>query len=160
MPRSGFGVIGAPVLFIGVFQLLEMMLSPALPLIQRELSASPGQLAWIFTGGLISSAISTPIIGRLADMYDKRTLLLTLMAITSAGALVSGLAPNVLVLIAGQAVQGVWLGMLPLTVGLFRDTLDPERGATGNASPPWPARSALSSRGRSPRRSATGGCSS
>ncbi|MBB3725563.1 MFS transporter [Nonomuraea dietziae] len=132
MPRSGFGVIGAPVLFIGVFQLLEMMLSPALPLIQRELSASPGELAWIFTGGLISSAISTPIIGRLADMYDKRTLLLTLMAITSAGALVSGLAPNVLVLIAGQAVQGVWLGMLPLTVGLFRDTLEPERGATGN----------------------------
>ncbi|MFE0154320.1 MFS transporter [Nonomuraea sp. NPDC059007] len=132
MSRSGFGVIGPPVLFIGIFQLLETMLSPALPLIQRELSASPGEIAWIFTGGLISSAISTPISGRLADMYDKRTVLLILMAITSAGALISGLAPNVQVLIAGQAVQGVWLGVLPLTVGLFRDTLAPEQGATGN----------------------------
>ncbi|WP_433257973.1 MFS transporter [Streptosporangium sp. CA-135522] len=132
MPRLGLGIIGAPVLFIGVFQLLETMMSPALPLIQRELAASPGEIAWIFTGGLISSAISTPTVGRLADIYDKRTLLLTLMAISSAGTLVSGLAPNVLVLIAGQAVQGVWLGVLPLTVGLFRDTLEPERGATGN----------------------------
>ncbi|MER7209023.1 MFS transporter [Streptosporangium sp. NPDC000239] len=132
MSRSGFGIIGAPVLFIGVFQLLEMMLSPALPLIQRELAASPTEIAWIFTGGLISSAISTPIVGRLADTYDKRALLLTLMAVTSAGALVSALAPNALVLICGQAVQGVWLGVLPLTVGLFRDTLAPEQGATGN----------------------------
>lgn len=132
MSRSGFGIIGAPVLFIGVFQLLEIMLSPALPLIQRELAASPGELAWIFTGGLISSAISTPIVGRLADIYDKRTVLFCLMAITSAGALVSGLAPNVGVLIIGQAVQGLWLGVLPLTVGLFRDTLEPDRLATGN----------------------------
>ncbi|MFI6296495.1 MFS transporter [Nonomuraea sp. NPDC050790] len=132
MPRSGFGIIGAPVLFIGVFQLLETMFTPAIPLVQQELDASPGAIAWIFTGGLISSAISTPIAGRLADLYDKRTVLLVLMAITSAGALISGLAPNVLVLIAGQAVQGVWLGLLPLTVGLFRDTLEPGQGATGN----------------------------
>ncbi|OUC87834.1 MFS transporter [Streptosporangium minutum] len=132
MTRSRIGIIGAPVLFIGVFQLLEMMLSPALPLIQRELAASPGEIAWIFTGGLISSAISTPIVGRLADIYDKRTLLLTLMAIASAGALIAGLAPNVTVLIVGMAVEGVWLGILPLTVGLFRDALDSEQGATGN----------------------------
>ncbi|MFI6600778.1 MFS transporter [Nonomuraea sp. NPDC050536] len=89
MRRSGFGVIGAPVMFIGVFQLMETMLSPAIPLIQRDLAASPGELAWIFTSSLISSAIATPIVGRLADMYDKRTLLLTLMAISSAGVLIS-----------------------------------------------------------------------
>ncbi|MEU7893946.1 MFS transporter [Nonomuraea sp. NPDC049152] len=132
MSRSGFGIIGAPVLFIGVLQSMEMTLSPALPLIQRDLTASPGALAWIFTGSLISSAISTPIIGRLADMYDKRRLLLALMAISSAGVLLAALAPNVTVLIVGMAVEGVWLGMLPLTVGLFRDTLEPERAATGN----------------------------
>ncbi|MEV0585240.1 MFS transporter [Nonomuraea sp. NPDC050310] len=132
MPRSGFGVIGAPVMFIGVLQTMEMTLSPALPLIQRELGASPGALAWIFTGSLISSAISTPIIGRLADLYDKRRLMLTLMAVSGAGLLLSALAPDVLTLIVGMAVEGVWLGMLPLTVGLFRDTLPPERAATGN----------------------------
>ncbi|MER6950991.1 MFS transporter [Nonomuraea sp. NPDC000554] len=132
MSRSGFGVIGAPVLFIGVLQTMEMTLSPALPLIQRELAASPGALAWIFTGSLISSAISTPIVGRLADMYDKRRVLLALMAISSAGVLLAALAPNVTVLIVGMAVEGVWLGMLPLTVGLFRDTLEPEQAATGN----------------------------
>ncbi|MFD1934858.1 MULTISPECIES: MFS transporter [Nonomuraea] len=132
MSRSGFGIIGAPVLFIGVLQSMEMTLSPALPLIQRDLAASPGALAWIFTGSLISSAISTPIVGRLADMYDKRRLLLALMAISTAGVLLAALAPNVTVLIVGMAVEGVWLGMLPLTVGLFRDTLEPERAATGN----------------------------
>lgn len=132
MRRSGFGVIAAPVLFIGVFQLMESMLSPALPLIQRDLAASPGELAWLFTGSLISSAIATPIVGRLADVYDKRMLLIVLMAISSAGVLIAGLAPNAVVMNAGMSVEGVWLGMLPLTVGLFRDTLPPERGATGN----------------------------
>ncbi|MEV7004879.1 MFS transporter [Streptosporangium sp. NPDC051022] len=132
MSRSTFGIIGAPVMFIGFFQLLEMMISPALPLIQRELAASPGQLAWIFTAWLISSAVSTPVVGRLADLYDKRTVLLCVMAVTTFGTLVSGLAPNLLVLIVGHALQGVWLGMLPLTVGLFRATLAPERIATGN----------------------------
>ncbi|GAA3097630.1 MFS transporter [Streptosporangium carneum] len=132
MSRSAFGIIGAPVMFLGLLQFLEIMISPALPLIQQELAASPGQLAWLFTGGLISSAVSTPIVGRLADLYNKRTVLLCLMGVTAAGTLISSLAPNVLVLIIGLTVQGVWLGMLPLTVGLFRDTLPPERIATGN----------------------------
>lgn len=132
MPRSGFGIIGAPVLFIGVLQCMEMTLSPVLPLIQRDLSASPGALAWIFTGSLISSAIATPIVGRLADMYDKRRLLLVIMAISAAGVLLAALAPNVTLMIVGMAAEGVWLGMLPLTVGLFRDTLEPEQAATGN----------------------------
>ncbi|MEU5866488.1 MFS transporter [Nonomuraea sp. NPDC047529] len=132
MSRSGFGVIGAPVLFIGLLQTMEMTLSPALPLVQQDLAASPGALAWIFTGSLISAAISTPVVGRLADMYDKRRVLLALMAISGAGVLLAALAPNITVLIAGMAVEGIWLGVLPLTVGLFRDTLTPERAATGN----------------------------
>ncbi|MFI7107698.1 MFS transporter [Nonomuraea sp. NPDC050227] len=132
MSRSGFGVIGAPVLYIGVLQTMEMTLSPALPLVQQDLGASPGALAWIFTGSLISSAISTPIVGRLADMYDKRRVLLALMALSGAGVLLSALAPNITLLIAGMAIEGIWLGVLPLTVGLFRDTLTPERAATGN----------------------------
>ncbi|GAA4079877.1 MFS transporter [Nonomuraea soli] len=132
MPRSGFGIIGAPVLFIGVLQAMEMTLSPALPLIQQDLSATPGALAWIFTGSLITSAIATPVVGRLADLYDKRRLLLALMAISGAGILLAALAPSITVLIIGMAIEGVWLGVLPLTVGLFRDTLEPERAATGN----------------------------
>ncbi|MER6579118.1 MFS transporter, partial [Nonomuraea sp. NPDC001023] len=95
MSRSGFGVIGAPVLYIGVLQTMEMTLSPALPLVQQDLGASPGALAWIFTGSLISSAIATPIVGRLADMYDKRRVLLALMAISGAGVLLAALAPNI-----------------------------------------------------------------
>ncbi|MFI6481731.1 MFS transporter [Nonomuraea sp. NPDC050663] len=132
MPRPGYGIIGAPVLFIGVLQAMEMTISPALPLIQQDLSATPGALAWIFTGSLITSAISTPIVGRLADLYDKRRLLLALMAISGAGILLSALAPTITLLIVGMAVEGVWLGVLPLTVGLFRDTLEPGRAATGN----------------------------
>ncbi|YCK37045.1 MFS transporter [Actinomadura sp. ATCC 39365] len=132
MSRSGFGVIGAPVLFIGVLQTMEMTLSPALPLVQQDLGASPGALAWIFTGSLISSAIATPIVGRLADMYDKRRVLLALMAISGAGVLLAALAPNITLMITGMAIEGIWLGVLPLTVGLFRDTLTPERAATGN----------------------------
>lgn len=132
MPRSSFGIIGAPMLFIGVYQLLDMMISPALPLIQREFAASPAEVAWVYIGSLLCAAISTPIAGSLADRYDKRLMLAGLAAIACTGVLIAGLAPNVAVLSIGQTLQGVGLGILPVTVGLFRDTLPPERVATGN----------------------------
>jgi MFS family permease len=128
------GWICAAVVVIATFgySLLETMLAPALPIIQRELHASPGQLGMVFTGLLLSGAVSTPIIGRLADLYDKRWVLFWTLLVVCAGIVVAALASTIDVLAFGQIMQGVGLGLVPLSIGLINDVLPPDRRGLGN----------------------------
>jgi MFS family permease len=130
--RSPFSVIGPLVLFISAYQLLETMLSPAFPLIRSQLHASPADATWIFTGFLLSAAVFTPLVGRLADLYDKRRVLFGVVAVVCTGALISALASSIWVLVLGQVLQGVGIGILPLAVAIFRATLPLDRATAGN----------------------------
>lgn len=105
-----------------VYQLFESMISPALPLIQAGVHADQTSSAWIFTALLLSAAVSTPIVSRLADLHDKKTLFLVVMCFVLAGTATAALASSVVVLAVGQALQGVGLAMIPLMVGIIRDT--------------------------------------
>ena len=114
------------------YSTLETMLSPALPMIQEAVGASTPAIAWVFTGLLLAGAVSTPIIGRLADVRDKRPVLLGVLAVVAAGTLVAALATSVAMLTVGQILQGVGLGLVPLSVGIIRDTQSAERIKSGN----------------------------
>lgn len=115
-----------------VYSTLETMLSPALPLIQEAVGASTPAIAWVFTGLLLAGAVSTPLVGRLADVWDKRPVLLGVLVVVAIGTLLAALASNVAVLTAGQVLQGVGLSLVPLAVGIIRDTQPAERVASGN----------------------------
>lgn len=105
-----------------VYQLFEAMISPALPLIQAGVGADQASIAWIFTALLLSGSVATPIVSRLADLHDKKTLFLIVMCFVLAGTATAALAPNIAILAVGQALQGVGLAMIPLMVGIIRDT--------------------------------------
>lgn len=115
-----------------VYSTLETMLSPALLVIQREVGSSTNAIAWVFTGLLLSGAVSTPLVGRMADVWDKRRVLLWVLAIVSFGTLLSAIATNIVVLTAGQVLQGIGLSLVPLSVGIIRDTQPAQRVAAGN----------------------------
>lgn len=115
-----------------MYQLFESMISPALPLIQAGINADQASVAWVFTALLLSAAVSTPIVGRLADTHDKRNVFLGVMIVLLAGVAVSGLADSVLVLAIGQALQGVGLAMIPLILGIIRDTMHADVVARSN----------------------------
>lgn len=117
---------------IFAYQMLEVMLLPALPLIQQSLKTSTAVIAWVLTGVLLSGAVATPLIGRLADIRDKRRVLLSTLAVVTLGTLISALAPSVMVLVIGQLLQGAGLGLVPLAIGIIRDTQSPERAKNGN----------------------------
>lgn len=127
--RSGDSRLMVAVLALAVFaySALEVMLALALPLIQQVTGASLPAIAWAFTGMLLSGAVATPLVGRLADVRDKRHILLALLVILGAGTLTSAVATSLHVLIVGQLVQGVGLGLIPLSVAIVRDTQSPER---------------------------------
>jgi EmrB/QacA subfamily drug resistance transporter len=114
------------------YSTLETMLSPALPAIQHAVGASTPAIAWVFTGLLLAGAVSTPLVGRLADVRDKRTVLLGVLAVVALGTLLAAVATNVALLTAGQVLQGVGLSLVPLSVGIIRDTQPARRIAASN----------------------------
>jgi EmrB/QacA subfamily drug resistance transporter len=109
------------------FSMLQSLVSPVLPTIAHDLHTSASTVTWVLTAWLLSASVATPLMGRIGDMIGKeRTLLIALSAI-AAGCLVSALAPNIGVLIAGRVLQGLGGAVFPVSFGIVRDEFPAER---------------------------------
>jgi len=84
---------------------------------------------WMLTAALLVGALSTPIMGRLADGPQQRRVLLTSLWAVLAGSLLAAASPNFWILVAGRALQGVGLGLLPVTMAVARRHLSFERAS-------------------------------
>ena len=105
----------------------ETMLLPAIPEIIQEFKITYGTAAWIFSAYLIVAAVMTPVAGRLSDLYGKKKVLLTLLAIYIAGLAAGGFADNISFLLATRIIQGVGLAAVPAAFSLLRDTFPPAK---------------------------------
>ncbi|MFD4349522.1 MFS transporter [Streptomyces coelicoflavus] len=102
---------------------LESVVTPTLPLLQRELDMSPAEGALLSIMLLITGALITPVAGKFGDRYGGKKVLIRLMVVVSAGGTVSSLAPNLPVLLLGQVLQGAMVGALPLSFIVVRKHL-------------------------------------
>ncbi|MCX4966828.1 MFS transporter [Streptomyces sp. NBC_00654] len=118
--RAAVGALGMLAVATGA---LESVVTPTLPLLQRDLDMSPAEGALLSITLLITGALVTPVAGRFGDRYGGKRVLIRLMAVVSAGGLVSSLAPNLPVLLLGQVLQGAMVGALPLSFILVRKHL-------------------------------------
>lgn len=118
--RIGKAAVGALGMLAVATGALESVVTPTLPLLQRELDMSPAEGALLSIVLLITGALVTPVAGTLGDRYGGKRVLVRLMAVVSAGGLVSALAPNLPVLLLGQVLQGAMVGALPLSFILVR----------------------------------------
>ncbi|WP_405651868.1 MFS transporter [Streptomyces sp. NBC_00019] len=118
--RAAVGALGMLAVATGA---LESVVTPTLPLLQRELDMSPAEGALLSIVLLITGALITPVAGKLGDRYGGKRVLIRLMAVVCAGGLVSALAPNLPVLLLGQVLQGAMVGALPLSFILVREHL-------------------------------------
>ncbi|TPW78530.1 MFS transporter [Schumannella sp. 10F1B-5-1] len=89
--------------------------------------------AWVITATLVAGAVTTPIAGRLGDMYGKRRIAMALLMIQVVGAVVAALSDSLVPLIVGRALQGMAMGVIPLGISILRDVLPPRRLGTGIA---------------------------
>ena len=124
-------VLGSAV-FVSVAN--SSMVSVALPIIQRDFGASEGQVSWIVTGYLLVFAIGIPLYGRLSDFYGLRRIFCAGLAMLALGSLFCALAPGLLTLIGGRAVQAAGAAAIPaLSSSTVARTLPPGKrgGALG-----------------------------
>ncbi|MEV7221642.1 MFS transporter [Streptomyces sp. NPDC093681] len=118
--KAAVGALGALALSSGA---LESVVSPTIPLLERELDMSQSEGALLSIVLLITGALVTPLAGKFGDRYGGKKVLIRLMAVVSVGGTVSALAPNLPVLLLGQVLQGAMIGALPLSFIVVRKHL-------------------------------------
>lgn len=115
----GLGLF-AIVTLLEVFSLSYIMVSTGLPAIVGHYQTTQG--AWMLTAFMLTGAMISPLVAKLADLYGKRRVLMICVSIAAVGALVSALAPTYGVMIIGRVLFGAFVPCLFLSYLLIRDT--------------------------------------
>jgi len=109
----------------------ETMLIPAIPDVIRDFQVSYGMSSWILTAYLVTGAVTTPIAGKLSDIYGKKKVLLIIMIIYAAGVFIGGFATNIYFLPSIRAIQRIGMSMFPIAFGIIRDQFPIEKISIG-----------------------------
>jgi EmrB/QacA subfamily drug resistance transporter len=99
-----------------VAMLSSTVVSNALPRIVTDLHGSQTGYTWVVVATLLAMTATTPIWGKLADLFSKKLLVQTALVIYSAGSLIAAFAPSMGVLIGARVVQGLGVGGLTALV--------------------------------------------
>ncbi|WP_323097430.1 MFS transporter [Intrasporangium sp. YIM S08009] len=116
-----------------VAAVMQTLVVPLIGELPRLLDTTSSNATWVITATLLAAAVATPISGRLGDLYGKRRVMLACSVLLVAGSLVCALATSVVPMIAGRALQGAAMGLVPLGISAMRDLLPPERLGTSIA---------------------------
>ncbi|MGA9870440.1 MAG: MDR family MFS transporter [Rhodococcus sp. (in: high G+C Gram-positive bacteria)] len=106
------------------------IVATALPTIIGDLQGSQTAYAWVITTALLANAASTPIWGKLADLFNKKALVQSSIIIFVIGSIMAGFAHNVPFLLTARVVQGIGMGGLTaLVIAIIGSIVSPrERG--------------------------------
>ncbi|MFF2324438.1 MULTISPECIES: MFS transporter [unclassified Streptomyces] len=107
--------------------LTQTLVIPVLPVISQDIGASTSQTQWLLTSTLLVAAVAVPIIGRFADMFGRRRLLLLSLGGLAVGSLIDALTTNATVMIIGRAITGVASAAIPLGISLLASVLPAKR---------------------------------
>src|SRR4051794_24220991 len=119
-------------LMLGMFVaiLSSTVVSTSLPRIVSDLGGSQSAYTWVVTSTLLALTISTPVWGKLSDLYDRKLLIQIGLTIYVIGSILAGMAQSTSWLIACRVVQGLGVGGLTALVQvILSDLVSPrERG--------------------------------
>jgi EmrB/QacA subfamily drug resistance transporter len=122
-------VIGALMLGMFLAALDQTVVSTALPTIVGDLHGA-SHLSWVVTAYLLASTVSTPLWGKLGDMYGRKFFFQVAIVLFLVGSVLSGLSHSMIELILFRAVQGFGGGGLMIGAQtIVGDVVSPrERG--------------------------------
>jgi EmrB/QacA subfamily drug resistance transporter len=109
--RELYMVFAGLMLALTLASLDQNIVSTALPRIVSDLGGL-AHLSWVVTAFMVTSTISTPLYGKLSDMYGRRKLYFVAIIIFLVGSVLCGMADSMGQLIAFRALQGLGAGGL------------------------------------------------
>ncbi len=132
-------ITGALMVAMTAAALEQLVVSPALPTIISQLNGFK-IYPWVVSAYLLAATVSTPLYGKLADIFGRKRVLLFGLALFSAGSMLSGAAWSMESLIAMRAIQGLGAGaVMPIVLTLLGDlfTLEERARVQGLFSAVW-----------------------
>lgn len=106
---------------------LQTGVVPVLDTIARQLGAAPVAVSWVLTANLLAAAAATPVVGRLADLYSKKTVLLSVLGMVLAGSLLAATTSSLALLVVGRVLQAGSFALFPVCVSILRDEIPADR---------------------------------
>ncbi len=104
----------------------QTIVAPALPAIGRSLGGID-ELSWVVTAYLLAVTATTPLFGKLSDIYGRRVVLLWAIGIFIGGSIACALAPTFWMLVFARGLQGIGGGgLLPIAQTIIADLLSPQ----------------------------------
>jgi EmrB/QacA subfamily drug resistance transporter len=113
------------VLFVALIS--STIVSTALPRIIGALHGTQTQYTWVVTATLLTATATTPIWGRLADLFNKKLLIQIAIVIFVVGSVLSGFSQNAGEVIAARGFQGIGVGGLQALVQVVIAAMIPPR---------------------------------
>jgi len=138
-PARRRAVTVALLLVSGLASFESTVVSTAMPTIIGDLGGLP-LYAWVFSAYLLTSTITMPLYGRLADIYGRRRMLLLSIGVFTSGAVACAFARTMPELVAARAFQGLGAGgMIPVALTVAGDiyTLEQRAKVQGLFSMVW-----------------------
>jgi len=114
--RTVLQALSGLLLSLFIATLSSTVVATALPKMLRELHGSQAQYTWVVTATLLTATASTPIWGKLADLFSKKVLVQSAIVVFVAGSIAAGLSQDAGQLIAARALQGIGVGGLQALV--------------------------------------------
>ncbi len=123
--KSIMVIMGALMLTLLLAALDQTIVSTALPRIASDFNAL-NELSWVVTAYLLTSAVTTPIYGKLSDLYGRKKMLAIAIILFLIGSVLAGAAQNILQLILFRGVQGLGAGgLITLVIAAIGDVVPP-----------------------------------
>jgi EmrB/QacA subfamily drug resistance transporter len=110
-----------------VAMLSSTVVSNALPRIVTDLNGSQTGYTWVVVATMLSMTATTPIWGKLSDLFSKKLLVQLALVIYIIGSVIAAFAPSMEVLIGARVVQGLGVGGLTALVQVVIATMVPPR---------------------------------
>lgn len=112
--------------------LLQTMVVPLLPEFPAIFGVSGDDGSFLITVTLLTGAVGTPIISRLADMFGKRRMMLVSLCAMIVGSLTAACGGDFVSAVLGRGLQGFSIALVPVGISVLRDELPKKRvaGAT------------------------------
>jgi EmrB/QacA subfamily drug resistance transporter len=114
--REILSALSGMLLAMFVAFLSSTVVSNAVPTIITDLRGTQSQYTWVVTATLLASTASTPIWGKLSDLFSKKLLIQLAIVVFIVGSMLAGLSQSVETLIAWRVLQGLGLGGLQALV--------------------------------------------